>query len=66
MGPFRIKDHPGFYVKYSLSAAEGVSEVASAGGFLKEYQVDLNPEALKAYNVSVMDVMNAVSAAIWT
>ncbi|MBN2667391.1 MAG: efflux RND transporter permease subunit, partial [Bacteroidales bacterium] len=42
------------------SSAEGVSEVASAGGFLKEYQVDLKPEALKAYNVSVMDVMNAV------
>ena len=34
--------------------------MASAGGFLKEYQVDLMPEALKAYNVSVMDVMNAV------
>ena len=43
-----------------LSAAEGVSEVASAGGFVKEYQVDLNPDALKAFNVSVMDVMNAV------
>ena len=34
-----------YYVKYSLSAAEGVSEVASAGGFVKEYQVELNPEA---------------------
>ena len=43
-----------------LSTAEGVSEVASVGGFIKEYQVDLNPEALKAFNVSVMDVMNAV------
>ena len=49
-----------FYVKYGLSTAEGVSEIASVGGFIKEYQVDLNPEALKAYNVSVMDVMNAV------
>lgn len=49
-----------FYVKYGLSAADGVSEVASVGGFVKEYQVDMNPEALKAYNVSVMDVMNAV------
>ena len=43
-----------------LSTAEGVSEVASVGGFIKEYQVDINPEALKAYNVSVMDVMNTV------
>lgn len=49
-----------FYVKYSLSAAEGVSEVASAGGFVKEYQIELNPDAMRAFNVSVMDVMNAV------
>lgn len=49
-----------FYVKYSLSAAEGVSEVASAGGFVKEYQVELNPDAMRAFNVSIMDVMNAI------
>lgn len=49
-----------FYVKYSLSAAEGVSEVASAGGFIKEYQIELNPDAMYSFNVSVMDVMNAV------
>jgi Cu(I)/Ag(I) efflux system membrane protein CusA/SilA len=55
-----LKTIQDFYVKYSLSTAEGVSEVASVGGFIKEYQVDLNPNALKAYNVSVMDVMNAV------
>lgn len=49
-----------FYVKYSLSAAEGVSEVASAGGFVKEYQIELNPDAMRAFNVSVMEIMNAV------
>jgi Cu(I)/Ag(I) efflux system membrane protein CusA/SilA len=58
--PQELKTIQDFYVKYGLSAAEGVSEVASVGGFIKEYQVDLNPDALKAYNVSVMDVMNAV------
>jgi Cu(I)/Ag(I) efflux system membrane protein CusA/SilA len=58
--PQELRTIQDFYVKYGLSAAEGVSEVASVGGFVKEYQVDLNPEALKAYNVSVMDVMNAV------
>ena len=58
--PQELKTIQDFYVKYSLSTAEGVSEVASVGGFIKEYQVDLNPDALKAYNVSVMDVMNAV------
>jgi Cu(I)/Ag(I) efflux system membrane protein CusA/SilA len=58
--PQELRTIQDFYVKYGLSAAEGVSEVASVGGFIKEYQVDLNPEALKAFNVSVMDVMKAV------
>ena len=58
--PQELRTIQDFYVKYSLSAAEGVSEVASAGGFTKEYQVDVHPEALKAFGVSVMDVMNAV------
>lgn len=58
--PQELRTIQDFYVKYGLSTAEGVSEVASVGGFIKEYQVDMNPEALKAYSVSVMDVMNAV------
>jgi copper/silver efflux system protein len=58
--PQELRTIQDFYVKYGLMTAEGVSEVASVGGFIKEYQIDLNPEALKAFNVSVMDVMNAV------
>jgi Cu(I)/Ag(I) efflux system membrane protein CusA/SilA len=58
--PQELRAIQDFYVKYGLSTAEGVSEVASVGGFIKEYQVDLNPEALKAFNITVMDVMNAV------
>ncbi|WP_243350145.1 efflux RND transporter permease subunit [Parabacteroides sp. FAFU027] len=58
--PQELRTVQDFYVKYSLSAAEGVSEVAAVGGFVKEYQVDINPEAMKSYGVSVMDVMNAV------
>jgi len=49
-----------FYVKYSLNAAEGVSEVASIGGFIQEYQIDVNPDALKAYNIPLYKVMQAV------
>ena len=49
-----------FYVKYGLNSANGVSEVASIGGFVKEYQVDVNPEALKTYKVSINQVINAV------
>ena len=58
--PQELRTLQDFYVKYGLSAAEGVSEIAAAGGFVKEYQVDIDPDAMKAYNVSVMDVMNAV------
>jgi Cu(I)/Ag(I) efflux system membrane protein CusA/SilA len=49
-----------FYVRYSLAGAEGVAEVASVGGYIKEYQVDLDPVAMKANNVSIMEVMNTL------
>jgi len=49
-----------FYVKYGLNATEGVSEVASVGGFVQEYQVDVNPDALKAYDIPLYQVMSAV------
>lgn len=49
-----------FYVKYSLATAEGVSEVASVGGYVKEYQIELNPDAMYAFQVSIMDIMNAI------
>lgn len=58
--PQELRTIQDYYVKYSLAAAEGVSEVASIGGFVKEYQVDLNPDAMKAFGVTVMDVMQAV------
>ena len=49
-----------FYVKYGLNATEGVSEVASIGGFVQEYQVDVNPDAMLAYNIPLEKVMMAV------
>jgi len=49
-----------FYVKYGLNAVEGVSEVASIGGQIREYQIDVNPDALKAYNIGLDMVMMAV------
>lgn len=58
--PDELRTLQDFQVKYTLSAAEGVAEVASVGGFVKEYQVDVNPNALRAYNINIMDVMNAV------
>ncbi|MGE0771543.1 MAG: efflux RND transporter permease subunit [Cyclobacteriaceae bacterium] len=49
-----------FYVKYGLNAVEGVSEVASVGGLVREYQIDVNPDALKAYKIGLDMVMMAV------
>lgn len=52
-----------FYVKYGLNAVEGVSEVASVGGYVQEYQIDVNPEALKSYKVGLDKVAMAVKNA---
>ncbi|AUC84954.1 cation transporter [Polaribacter sp. ALD11] len=49
-----------YYVKYALSSASGVSEVASIGGYVKEYQVDVNPELMRQYNISLSQVVKAV------
>lgn len=49
-----------FYVKYGLSAADGVSEVASIGGYVKEYQVDVNPESMKANGITLAQIVKAV------
>jgi len=51
-----------YYVKYGLSGAGGVSEVASIGGFVQEYQVDVNPELMRQYNISLSDISKAVKA----
>ena len=49
-----------YYVKYGLSSASGVSEVASIGGYVQEYQIDVNPDILKEYNIPLQQVVNAV------
>ena len=49
-----------WFVRYQLNAVPGVAEVASIGGFVREYQIDLDPNKLVAYGVSLRDVMDAV------
>ncbi len=49
-----------WYVRYGLLSAKGVSEVASVGGFVKEYQVDVDPDAMRAYGVTLEEVFMAV------
>ena len=48
-------------VRYALLAVPGVSEVASIGGFIREYQVNIDPDALRHYNLSLEDVFKAIS-----
>jgi Cu(I)/Ag(I) efflux system membrane protein CusA/SilA len=49
-----------WYVRYALLSAEGVSEVASVGGFVREYQIDVDPDAMRAYGVGLGQVVQAV------
>ncbi|HUG97783.1 MAG TPA: efflux RND transporter permease subunit [Gammaproteobacteria bacterium] len=49
-----------WYVRYGLLAAEGISEVASIGGYVREYQVDVDPDALRAHDVTLQQVFEAV------
>ena len=51
-----------WYVKFALQTVPGVAEVASFGGFEKQYQLVIDPVRLQFYNVSMMDVMNKVKA----
>jgi copper/silver efflux system protein len=51
-----------WYLRYSLNAVQGVAEVSSVGGFVREYQIDVDPEKLRAYNVSLGEVFRAVQA----
>jgi Cu(I)/Ag(I) efflux system membrane protein CusA/SilA len=49
-----------WYVRYGLLSADGVSEVASVGGYVKEYQVDVDPDAMRIFNVSLEQIFQAV------
>ncbi len=58
--PQELRTIQDFYLKYALNSVSGVSEVASIGGFVKEYQVDIDPDALKAHRIDIEQVMKAV------
>ena len=49
-----------WYLKYQLTSVEGVAEVASIGGFVKQYQVTVDPTKLRAFNLSIADVSMAL------
>lgn len=49
-----------WFIKYQLNSVPGVAEVASVGGFVRQYQIDLDPVKLRAYNISLPMVLGAV------
>ncbi|QDV68049.1 Cation efflux system protein CusA [Rosistilla carotiformis] len=49
-----------YYVRYSLTSAEGISEVASIGGFVQEYQIDVDPDAMRAAGVTLAGVFESI------
>jgi copper/silver efflux system protein len=49
-----------WYLRYWLQSIEGVAEVATVGGFVRQYQVVLNPEKMRAYNVPISGVVEAI------
>jgi len=61
--PAELRSIQDFYLKYALASADGVAEVASVGGFVREYQVDIDPDAMNAYGVTINDVYRAVGSA---
>lgn len=58
--PAQLRSIQDWYVRYALMSAEGVAEVASVGGFVKEYQIDVDPDAMRAYDVGLDEIFTAV------
>jgi len=56
----QLRSFQDWYMRYWLQGVPGVAEVASLGGFQKQYQVNVNPNALQAYNIPLMKVIEAI------
>lgn len=55
-----LKTYNDWYLKYALQSVPGVAEVAPIGGFEKQYQVIIDPNRLQVFNISMMDIMDAI------
>lgn len=55
-----LRSFQDWYLRYWLASVEGVAEVASVGGFVKQYQVDIDPTTLLAYNLPLNQVIEAI------
>ncbi len=59
----KLRSVQDWYVRYQLASVQGVAEVASIGGFVKQYQIELSSTKMRAANVTMMEVMTAVQNA---
>ena len=59
----KLRSVQDWYVRYQLASVQGVAEVASIGGFVKQYQIELSSTKMRAANVTMMDVLSAVQNA---
>jgi Cu(I)/Ag(I) efflux system membrane protein CusA/SilA len=62
-GPDELRTIQDWYARYWLLSADGVAEVGSVGGYVKEYQIDVDPDAMRAYGVSIDQIYHAVKGA---
>jgi copper/silver efflux system protein len=58
----QLRSYQDWHLKYELSTVQGVAEVASLGGFVKQYQVEVDPRKLVAYKISLEQVKRAIKA----
>ena len=57
-----LRSRQDFFVKYALQSVEGVAEVASIGGYVRQYQIDIDPDELRYHNIPLSAVITAVRA----
>jgi len=55
-----LRSYQDWYLRYGLTSVEGVSEVASVGGFVRQYQVEVDPVKLRAFGIPLSHVKNAI------
>jgi Cu(I)/Ag(I) efflux system membrane protein CusA/SilA len=60
--PDELRAIQDFLVRYQLNSVPGVAEVASVGGFVREYQVDVDPARLRAYDIPLNTLYTAIAA----
>ncbi|MFH1923549.1 MAG: efflux RND transporter permease subunit, partial [Planctomycetota bacterium] len=57
-----LRSKQDFFVKYALQSVEGVAEVASIGGYVRQYQIEVDPDKLRYHNIPLSKIIDAVKA----